>query len=151
MPVSFNVDTTAAAFQTISPGADGKKFEFQAPAAIMVKKPERHAMDTANIAGRVLDMAALVDYQAGSVVSRTVVDKPAGTLTLFAFDAGQGLSEHTAPFDALVYILDGEAEITLSGRPLPTRAGEMVIMPANEPHALRAERRFKMLLVMIKS
>jgi len=108
-------------------------------------------MNTESLLGKVVDMAGLVDYQPGSVVSRTVIDKPSGTLTLFSFDKGQGLSEHTAPFDALVYILDGEAEITISGRPLRVKPGEMVIMPANEPHALKAKRRFKMLLAMIKS
>jgi quercetin dioxygenase-like cupin family protein len=108
-------------------------------------------MDSEELAGRVANMAGLVDYQKGSVVSRTLIDKPAGTLTLFSFDAGQGLSEHKAPFDALVLVLDGEAEITISGRPLRAKQGEMVIMPANEPHALKAARRFKMLLVMIKS
>ena len=108
-------------------------------------------MNKENLLGEVVDMAGLVDYQPGSVVSRTVIDKPSGTLTLFSFDKGQGLSEHTAPFDALVYLLDGEAEITISGRPLRVKQGEMVIMPANEPHALKATRRFKMLLAMIKS
>ncbi len=92
-----------------------------------------------------------MDYQAGSVVSRTIIDKSTGTLTLFAFDEGQGLSEHTAPFDALVYILDGEAEVAISGKPLRVKKGETVIMPANQPHALRAVKRFKMMLVMIKS
>ena len=108
-------------------------------------------MNTENIAGKVLSLIAMVDYQAGSIVSRTVIDKPSGTLTLFAFDKGQGLSEHTAPFDALVLVLDGEAEVTISGKPLPVKKGEMVIMPANAPHALRAVNRFKMMLVMIKS
>jgi quercetin dioxygenase-like cupin family protein len=108
-------------------------------------------MSHENLAGKVENLAGLVDYQAGSVVSRTIIDKPAGTLTLFAFDVGQGLSEHTAPFDALVYILDGNAEVTISGRPLQLEQGEMVIMPANQPHALKALRRFKMLLTMIKS
>ena len=93
----------------------------------------------------------LVDYQEGSVVSRTIVDKKTGTLTLFAFGEGQGLSEHTAPFDALVYLLDGEAEITISGKTFPLKEGEIIIMPANEPHALKAIKKFKMLLVMIKS
>lgn len=93
----------------------------------------------------------LVDYQQGSVVSRTILNKKTGTVTLFAFDEGQGLSEHTAPFDALVYILDGEAEITISGRALQLKEGEIVIMPAGEPHALRSARKFKMMLVMIKS
>jgi quercetin dioxygenase-like cupin family protein len=97
---------------------------------------------------------ALVDYiayQDGAVVSRTLVQREKGTITLFAFDAGQGLSEHTAPFDALVEVLDGEVEITISGQPLQVRAGEMVLMPANQPHALKALTRFKMLLTMIRS
>ena len=93
----------------------------------------------------------LVAYQQGAVVSRTIIDKEAGTVTLFAFDQGQGLSEHTAPFDAMVYVFDGEAEITISGKPLLVKKGETVIMPANQPHALRAISRFKMMLVMIKS
>jgi quercetin dioxygenase-like cupin family protein len=93
----------------------------------------------------------LVDYQAGSVVSRTLVKEKAGTVTLFAFDEGEGLSEHTAPFDALVHILDGEAEVAISGKPLHLKQGDMVIMPANEPHALKALTRFKMLLTMIRS
>jgi len=108
-------------------------------------------MKEENLAGQVLNMVGMVGYQTGSVVSRTVIDKPTGTLTLFSFDKGQGLSEHTAPFDALVYVLDGEAEVTISGQPRQVKTGEMVIMPANEPHALRAVRRFKMLLVMIKN
>jgi quercetin dioxygenase-like cupin family protein len=100
---------------------------------------------------RVSTVAGLIDYQEGSVVSRTLIDKTAGTVTVFAFDKGQGLSEHTAPFDALAYILDGGAEITISGKPLHLKTGEMTIMPANEPHALKAEEKFKMMLVMIKS
>jgi quercetin dioxygenase-like cupin family protein len=108
-------------------------------------------MNYENLTGKVENLAGLVDYQAGSVVSRTIIDKPAGTMTLFAFDAGQGLSEHTVPFDALVYVLDGSAEVIISGRPLQLKQGEMVIMPANHPHALKALHRFKMLLVMIKS
>ena len=96
------------------------------------------------------EMAALVAYQGGTVVSRTIIDRKAGTVTLFAFDKGQGLSEHTAPFDAMVYILDGEADITISGRSIPVKSGEALIMPANEPHALKAVEKFKMMLVMIK-
>jgi quercetin dioxygenase-like cupin family protein len=95
--------------------------------------------------------ADLVDYQDGSVVSRTLLDKKTGTVTLFAFDKGQGLSEHTAPFDALVHLLQGEAEITISGKALRLKEGEMVIMPANQPHALRAIEKFKMILTMIRS
>jgi quercetin dioxygenase-like cupin family protein len=108
-------------------------------------------MNVETIIGKVANLGGMVDYQTGSVVSRTLIDKPAGTLTLFAFDAGQGLSEHTAPFDALVYLLNGIAEVTISGEPLRLQQGEMVIMPANEPHALKAIHRIKMLLVMIKS
>ena len=108
-------------------------------------------MNDESLIGKVENLVSLVDYQAGSVVSRTIIDKPAGTLTLFAFDAGQGLSEHTAPFDALVYLLDGRAEVIIAGKPLQLKQGEMVIMPANVPHALKALRRFKMLLAMIKS
>jgi quercetin dioxygenase-like cupin family protein len=107
--------------------------------------------DTDDLLGHVVKSVDLVGYQEGSVVSRTIIDKNTGTLTLFAFDEGQGLSEHTAPFDALVYILDGEAEVTLSGKSTNLREGEMVIMPANQPHALRAIKRVKMMLVMIKS
>ena len=97
---------------------------------------------------RVVDM---VGYQDGAVVSRTVLKQPAGNVTLFAFDAGQELSEHTAPYDALVQVLDGEAEITIAGRPHRLRVGDMIVMPANKPHALRAPARFKMLLTMIRS
>jgi len=93
----------------------------------------------------------LVDYQKSSVVSRTILEKETGTVTLFAFDQGQGLSEHMAPYDALVYILDGEADITISGKTHRLGAGEMIIMPANEPHALKAVKRFKMKLTMIRS
>ena len=97
---------------------------------------------------RLIDLA---DYQEGSVVSRTIIKKKTGTVTFFAFDEGQGLSEHTAPFDALVFLVDGEAEIVISGKPLRLKEGEMVIMPANQPHALRAVKKFKMILIMIRS
>jgi len=93
----------------------------------------------------------LVSYQVGAVVSRTIINRETGTVTLFAFDEGEGLSEHTAPFDALVYLLDGEAEIVISGQTLRLKKGEMVIMPANEPHALKAVKKFKMVLTMIRS
>ena len=93
----------------------------------------------------------LIDYQEGSVVSRTIIDKETGTVTLFAFDEGQGLSEHTAPYDALVHVLEGDAKVTISGKTLIVKQGEMIIMPANQPHALSAVTRFKMLLTMIKS
>lgn len=96
-------------------------------------------------------LADMIDYRTGSVVSREILRQKAGTVTLFAFDQGQGLSEHKAPFDALVLLLDGEAEIVISGEPFRLKSGEMIIMPANEPHALKARKKFKMLLVMIKS
>ena len=94
--------------------------------------------------------AALADYQEESVVSRTVIDKKIGTVTVFAFDAGEGLSEHTAPFDALVHVIDGTAQITISGETIEVGAGEMIIMPAGKPHSLRAAERFKMVLIMIR-
>ena len=93
----------------------------------------------------------MVDYQEGSVVSKTIINKKTGTVTLFAFHKGQGLSEHKAPYDALVQILDGNAEIRISGKPHELTKGEIIIMPANEPHALTATDSFKMLLTMIKS
>jgi quercetin dioxygenase-like cupin family protein len=96
-------------------------------------------------------LSDLIGYQEGSVVSRTIIDRRTGTVTLFAFDEREGLSEHTAPFDALVYLVEGEAEATIAGKPILLREGEMVVMPANKPHALRAIRRFKMLLIMIRS
>jgi len=92
----------------------------------------------------------LADYQQGSIVSRTIIDKKTGTVTFFAFDKGQGLSEHTAPFDALVQLLDGEAEIAISGKIFRLKAGDMIIMPANAPHALKATSKFKMILTMIR-
>lgn len=101
--------------------------------------------------GRVLKTADLVEYQAGSVVSRTLIKRDAGTVTLFAFEKGEGLSEHKAPFDALVFIVEGEAEIRISGRPHRVKAGEMLILPADKPHALQAVERFKMMLAMIRS
>ena len=104
-----------------------------------------------NLAGRVSLMAGLIDYQEGSVVSRQVMKGEGGNVTLFAFDAGEGLTEHTSPFDALVLVLDGEAEVTVSGVASRLGKGDMIVMPANEPHALKAPSRFKMLLVMVKS
>ena len=104
-----------------------------------------------NVSSQPLMLTDLIDVQEGSIVSRTIIDKKAGSVTLFAFDGGQGLSEHTAPFDALVYVLDGAVEVAISGKTFPLEKGEMIIMPANEPHALKATKRFKMLLTMIKS
>lgn len=103
-----------------------------------------------NLMSQTLSMAGLVAVQPGSVVSRTLISKPAGTVTVFAFDQGQGLSTHSAPYDAMVWILEGTAEITIDGKPLHAQSGDMVIMPANRPHALNAIQPFKMALVMIK-
>ena len=103
-----------------------------------------------DLKGRTIDLATSVAYADGSVVSKTLLDKKTGTLTVFAFDAGQGLSEHTAPFDATVQILDGEAELTIGGQPVVTKTGQLVIMPAGIPHSVRAKQRFKMLHIMIR-
>jgi quercetin dioxygenase-like cupin family protein len=99
----------------------------------------------------VLKLAELVDYQEGSVVSREIIKKKTGTVTLFAFDEGQGLSEHTAPFDAAVHVLEGVAEVTISGVAHSVGAGDLLVMPAGEPHSLKAPARFKMLLIMVRS
>ena len=103
-----------------------------------------------DVRGTTIDMAGFVDYAGGSVVSKTLLDKKAGTLTLFSFDEGQGLSEHTSPYDATVLVVEGEATLVIGGKPVKAREGELVIMPAGVPHELRAERRFKMLLIMIR-
>jgi len=103
-----------------------------------------------NLVSQVSKVINLLDYQQGAVVSRTLIKKSSGTVTLFSFDEGEGLSEHTAPFDAMVHILDGRAEVTISGNPFILNEGEMIIMPANEPHALKAITKFKMMLIMIK-
>jgi quercetin dioxygenase-like cupin family protein len=102
-------------------------------------------------ASTALNVLDLVGYQEGAVVSRIVLKREKGNVTLFAFDVGQGLSEHTSPFDALAQIVDGEAEITIAGKPVAVRAGEVVLLPAGQPHALKAVTRFKMLLTMIRA
>jgi len=107
----------------------------------------------------ILNLKEYIDYQEGSVVSKMLINKPEGMLinkpegsiTIFAFDKGEGLSEHTTPFDAFVYLIEGKAEITISGKSHVLEEGQMIIMPANEPHALKALERYKMMLVMIKS
>ena len=99
----------------------------------------------------ILNMAELVDYQEGAVVSRQITKAEAGNVTLFAFDAGQELSEHTAPFDALVHVVDGEAEIIISGKSFHLKSGDAIVMPADEPHAVKATSQFKMLLTMIRA
>ena len=104
-----------------------------------------------NLIGKAIKLTDLLDYQKDSVVSREVIKKNTGTVTLFAFDKGQGLSEHTAPFDALVYIADGSAQIHISGKVHSVKKGQMIIMPAHKPHALKAMCKFKMLLIMVKA
>jgi quercetin dioxygenase-like cupin family protein len=114
---------------------------------------DKHHLDIATGAmppAQAVAFLDLVAYQPGAVVSRTLVKKNAGTVTLFAFDVGQGLSEHTAPFDAIAEILDGDAELTIGGKKVAARAGQAVLMPANVPHALHATTPFKMLLVMVR-
>jgi quercetin dioxygenase-like cupin family protein len=100
---------------------------------------------------KTLKVEDLIEYQEGAVVSREIIRKGTGTVTIFSFDKGEGLSEHTAPFDAMVQVIDGKAEITISGNKNILEKGDMIIMPANEPHALNAVERFKMVLTMILS
>ncbi len=108
-------------------------------------------MEKKDIRGQGVSAAHLVEYQDGSIVSRTILKQEGGNVTLFAFDAGQSLSEHTVPHDALVFVLDGAAEISISGRPHRLKAGELIVMPANEPHAVHAVERFKMALTMLRA
>lgn len=98
----------------------------------------------------IYNLADMANYQEGTAVSKEIMRKEAGTVTLFAFDKGQGLSEHTAPFDALAYIIDGQAEVFIAGKPFGVKRGEMIIIPADQPHAVQAKERFKMLLVLIR-
>jgi quercetin dioxygenase-like cupin family protein len=113
----------------------------------MEPKIEKHSKPDVHPA----KLIEMVDYQEGSVVSRELIRKKTGTVTLFAFDKDQGLSEHTAPFDAIMQILDGEAEVTIASKVFHLKTGEMVIIPAKKPHALKATRKFKMILTMIRS
>lgn len=106
---------------------------------------------SAEVIGKTLKVTGLIEYQEGAVVSREIIRKETGTVTIFAFDKGEGLSEHTAPFDAMVQVVDGKAEIIISGKSNIVGAGEMIIMPAGEPHALNALEKFKMVLIMIRS
>jgi quercetin dioxygenase-like cupin family protein len=116
----------------------------------MTDKRERAGVLQACL-GKVQKLAELIDYSQDAVVSKTILDKPAGTITLFAFDRGQKLSEHTAPYDAVVQVLDGQARLTIGGKDVQVLAGEVIIMPANVPHAVTAEEKFKMLLTMIRA
>lgn len=106
--------------------------------------------NTDDYKGKAIELATSVDYAGGSVVSKTILDKKTGTLTLFAFDKGQGLSEHTSPYDATVQVVDGTAELTVGGVSHVVKAGQVFIMPATVPHSLKAAERFKMLLIMIR-
>ncbi|MBN2183069.1 MAG: cupin domain-containing protein [Sedimentisphaerales bacterium] len=101
--------------------------------------------------GQGQNLAGLVEYSADSIVSKTLLDKPAGTITLFAFDKGQKLSEHTSPYDAVIQILDGKAQLTIGGRQKLVSNGQIIIMPGNVPHAVAADEKFKMLLIMIRA
>ena len=112
---------------------------------------DKNAEDRKKLVAHPARLIDLISYQEGAVVSRTLIDKKAGTVTLFAFDEGQGLSEHTAPYDALVYLLDGEAEIIVAEKPIRLKAGDVTVLPANKPHALTAITKFKMVLIMIRS
>ncbi|UCC39843.1 MAG: cupin domain-containing protein [Candidatus Aminicenantes bacterium] len=107
--------------------------------------------NTNDLAAKPNKLIDLISYQEGSIVSREIISEKTGTVTIFAFDEGQGLSEHKAPFDALVFCLDGEVEVTISGTPIRLEEGEMVIMPAHEPHSLKALKKFKMILIMIRT
>ena len=109
------------------------------------------SVDQESLVGRAATVAELVEYQDGSVVSRILIKKATGTVTLFAFDKGQSLSEHTTPYDALVQLLDGAAEFSIAGKAHPVKQGEVIILPANIPHAVQAVDRFKMVLTMIRS
>ena len=115
----------------------------------MTRENEKQAGESP--VGRPFSYVELVDYQEGSIVSRTIIDKPTGTITLFAFDKGQNLSEHTAPYDALVEVIEGTGTITIEGKDYEVRAGQQIIMPADKPHAVEAQERFKMVLVMIRA
>lgn len=115
----------------------------------MVMKKDQVSPD--KITAKAASMTNLVAYQDGSIVSRTIIDKDTGTVTLFAFDTGQGLSEHTAPFDAMVFVIDGEVELTIAGKKLVLKQGEITIIPACKPHTVKAPGRLKMLLIMIRS
>ena len=108
-------------------------------------------MDKTRLTTNAVSLKTLADYQEGSIVSKEIMKKESGNVTIFAFDRGQGLSEHTAPFDALVCVLDGSGEIIISGKSHKLQEGEMIIMPADQPHAVKANEPFKMMLIMIRS
>ena len=125
------------------------KVTFNSPLALHHARETMPVKSPENLTGKVLNPKDLITYQEGSVVSRMIVYKKSGTITLFAFDTGEGLSEHTAPYDAIAHIIDGEAEISIEQTPFLLKEGQMIIMPANKPHALHAQQRFKMMLTMV--
>jgi quercetin dioxygenase-like cupin family protein len=125
----------------------GFAMEFKPETIGMTDKPDKKREE---LKGKVLNLKDLVSYQDGTVASRMIVFKKAGTITLFAFDAGEGLSEHSAPYDAILTVTDGEADVTIEGAPFTVRTGEMIILPANKPHGVQARQRFKMTLTMIR-
>jgi quercetin dioxygenase-like cupin family protein len=117
----------------------------------LLMQAENETSNSEKAIPQIVKMTDLADYQESSIVSRTVIERKSGTVTFFAFAQGQGLSEHTAPFDALVFIIDGEAEISIDSKPYALNGGEMIIIPANHPHALKAVKKFKMILTMIRT
>jgi quercetin dioxygenase-like cupin family protein len=117
------------------------------PAPDQENPPEKKRED---LKEKVLGINDLIAFQAGTVASRMVVFKKTGTITLFAFDAGEGLSEHSAPYDAILTVTDGEADVSIAGTSFTVKMGEMIILPANKPHAVQARQRFKMMLTMIR-
>jgi quercetin dioxygenase-like cupin family protein len=123
---------------------------YRLPKEVIVMNKKKELKDEKALT-KAADLNSLIEYQKASVVSRTLIDKKAGTVTTFAFDEGQGLNEHSAPYDALVQITDGEADITISGKTHRVRQGQIITMPANHPHTLKAAGKFKMLLIMIKA
>jgi quercetin dioxygenase-like cupin family protein len=118
---------------------------------LLIAMALRKDSNNESLIGKALKLSRLVDYQEGSVVSMEVINKKTGTVTIFAFDEGEGLSTHSAPFDAMLYVVDGEAEVTIDDNPNKLKAGDFIIMPANHPHAVKALSRFKMLLIMVRS
>jgi len=128
-----------------------KKIISSKPDYLTVNFMNQNSANSKTLEAKATNLSSLINYQEGSVVSRTIIDKKDGTVTLFAFDEKQGLREHTAPFDAIVYVVDGEAEVVIAGKPVRVKQGEMTIMPANKPHALSAVTKFKMLLIMVRA
>jgi len=116
-----------------------------------IKEDEMGSTGSEIAGAQALPLSGLVNYQEGSVVSRVILKRDQGNVTLFAFDEGQGLSEHTSPFDALVHVIEGDAEVTVAGKPIAVKPGQIVLLPAEKPHAVKVITRFKMALTMIRS